>query len=261
MVTDVTGSTLVSTVVTKPTIPQSSVTQVMFSADSSFLVFVGAQVRSQPDVFYVPLKPSIGVPVLISNSLANITVDAAHVLFLSPDGHWVAYSGSSVEGPVLAFAAEMSGGNPVAEFPLQLNGFPDYSWLPKKPQDLLLFGLGNGFTNDELLNLPASNPTFIPIPGKFQILSPMADVLLSTNVAQISLRDLDTLAPPTSIDAKLLSTQAPWSPDGQFISVLDAEAGGDTLELSRVNGAVPSAPVAIGPFNPDSVSVWPPVFP
>ncbi len=92
----------------------------------------------------------------------------------------------------------------------------------------------------------------------------VADVLLSTNMAQISLQDLDTLASlPMSIDAKLENAQQLlWSPDGQFISLLDAEAGGDAIELIGVTGAVPSAPVAIGPFgSPDSFSVWPPVFP
>ena len=258
--TDVTGSTLASTVVTKPTIPQPNVTEVRFSADGSFLVFAGAQVRPWIDVFYVPLKPSIGAPVLISNGLANTLVNVAHVLFLSPDGHWIGYSGSSFGGPELDFAVEMSGGVPVAQFPLQHEDDFSYSWLPKKPQELLAFGANN---DDELLNLPASNPTFVPVDSESQSLSPVADVLLWTsNPGQISLRDLDTLAPPTIIDAKLENSELLWSPDGQFISLLDAEAEGDAIELIRVAGAVPSPRVAIAaPASPDSSSLWPPVFP
>ena len=252
--TDVTGSTLTSTVVTKPTILQptvvlgssalgsSALTWVTFSADSSFLVFVGAQVRPWIDVFYVPLKPSIGAPVLVSNGLANTMVNVADVLFLSPDGHWIGYSGSSAGGPELDFAAEMSGGVPVAQFPLQLDDdFSYYSWLPKKPQELLAFSANN---DDELFNLPASNPTLIPTAGSYpfgQSLSPVADVLLwSSNPSQISLQDLDTLAPPTIIDAKLEPNQLLWSPDGHLRLPARRRSRGDVIELFiRVAGAVP----------------------
>jgi hypothetical protein len=221
------------------------------------LVFVGAQVRPQTDVFYVPLKPSVGAPVLASNGPANMTFSADRVLFLSPDGHWIGYSTTD---PTQAFAAEMSGGAPVEQFPLQLQGYTSYAYLHERPQDFLAFTANSA----ELFNLPASNPTFIPTLGSTtQSLSPVADVLLwSDNPSQISLRDLDTLAPPTSIDAKLENSQLLWSPDGRFISLLDAEPDGDKIELAHVNRALPFPRVAIAPAgNPDAISVWQPVFP
>jgi Tol biopolymer transport system component len=260
---DVTGNTAITTVITKPTVATPSVTQIVFSADSSFLVFAGAQARAQADVFYVALKPGIGAPALVSNGLAPLMLAADRVLFVSPDGHWIGYSTFDQPHDTTAvFAAEMLGDQPVAQFPLpfQLQDTVRYAWLPKRPQDLIAFALNNA----QVFNLPATNPIFFSTVGSSsQSLSPVADVLLwSNDRAQISLRDLDTQAPATSVDAKLENSQLLWSPDGQFISLLDAEAGGDAIELIRVAGAVPSPRVAIGPFGKsDSVSVWPPVFP
>jgi WD40 repeat protein len=255
---DVTGNTAVTTVVTKRMIPTPSVTQVMFSADSSFLVFAGAQVRAQADVFYVSLKPGIGAPALVSNTLAPMMVAADRLLFVSPDGHWIGYSTTSHNQST--FAAEMVGAKVVAQFPLLLSIDARFAWLPERPQ----FFVAMAINNAQVFNLPATNSTFFPTGGSSsQSLSPVADVLLwSGNPSQVSLQDLDTQAPATTIDAKLESSQLLWSPDGQFISLLDAEAGGDAIELIRVTGAVPSPRVAIGPLgNSDSVSAWPPVFP
>ena len=177
-----------------------------------------------------------------------MTLAADHQLYLSPAGHWIGYS---MTDGAQALAAEISGGQPVAQFPLLRQGYTSFVWLHKMPQDFLAFAESNA----ELFNLPASNPYFILTTGSFsQSLNPVEDILLSNDLSQISLLDVTIMTPVSTIDVKLERPQVVWSPDGQFISLLNEEqASCGQYELVQVNERR-----ALRSTLPDAAPAWRP---